>query len=143
MNKKMKCFVVIIGSIMVILILLFLYSIFDIDDGYTGKRDISENEKVEIIDFFERYYGSNNREEYIFANDINEKKFFVAKPTEVVMNWEILDSSFFTEHIFDDPVDNQYVINVKVRYSSEDCETRETFHLVKEDKKWKILWLYP
>lgn len=139
MNKKTN-FMIITDS--AILFLFFTIFVFNINDGYSGKRGITKTEKEEIIVFLENYYRANNREEYVFTNEICKKYFFIPKPAEVVLNWEILDSSFFVKHIFDNPIDNQYIINVSVKYSNEKYYIEETFHLINEEGKWKILWLY-
>ncbi len=128
-------------------ILFILFSIFilinilSIGDGYSGKRTINEYERKEIADFLEKYYSSNNRKEYVFKNKINENILVIPNETEVVLKWEMLDTSFFVKHIFDDPVDNQYVVDVKVNYKNEGIKT-EVFRLVKKQEVWKILWVY-
>lgn len=141
MSKKKVYFLITIISILVIFILVSI--ILGVNDGYSGKRNLNENEKSIISNFLYEYYDSNNREEYVIKKELNIKNFFIPQATETVISWKILDNSFFVRHIFDNPIENQYVINVNVLYENQECEIEETFHLIYEDEKLKILWLYP
>lgn len=141
MSKKKVYFLITTISILVIFILVSI--ILGVNDGYSGKRNLNENEKSIISNFLYEYYDSNNREEYVIKKELNKKNFFIPQATETVISWKILDNSFFVRHIFDNPIDNQYVINVNVLYENQECEIEETFHLIYENERLKILWLYP
>ena len=141
MSKKKVYFLITTISILVIFLLVSI--ILGVNDGYSGKRNLNENEKSIISNFLYEYYDSNDREEYVIKKELNKKNFFIPQATETVISWKILDNSFFVRHIFDNPIDNQYVINVNVLYENQECEIEETFHLIYENERLKILWLYP
>ena len=127
-----------ITTISILVIFILVSIILGVNDGYSGKRNLNENEKSIISNFLYEYYDSNNREEYVIKKELNKKNFFIPQATETVISWKILDNSFFVRHIFDNPIDNQYVINVNVLYENQECEIEETFHLIYENERLKI-----
>ncbi|MGI5173426.1 hypothetical protein H0R92_07460 [Treponema sp. OMZ 840] len=90
------------------------YSIWDIRDGFSGKRSLTEQEISDISSTLSNYF--NNQE---------------SKP----IKWEIC-SAYFAEAIYDDPVSNQYNVNVDCFYENEKKNYR--FTLLKGLKKYHI-----
>lgn len=100
------------------------YSIWDIGNGFSGKGSFTEQEISDISSTWSNYF--NNQE-------------------SKSIKWEIC-SSYFAEAIYDDPVSNQYNVNVDCLYENE--KKKYGFTLLKGLNKYHIdtvqqFYVYP
>lgn len=90
------------------------YAIWDIEDGLSGNRSLSEQEISDISIALNDYF--NNQE---------------SRPYK----WEIT-LSYFAKAIYDDPIPNQYIVHVVCSYENE--KIKYGFALLKGLKKYHI-----
>ena len=72
------------------------YAIWDIEDGFSGNRSLTEQEIYDISMTLNDYFNNQTIRPY---------------------KWEIT-GSFFAEAVYDDPIPNQYFVNLKCFYEN-------------------------
>ena len=90
------------------------YAIWDIEDGLSGNRSLTEQEIYDISMTLNDYFNNQTIKPY---------------------KWEIT-GSFFAEAVYDDPIPNQYFVNLKCFY--ENKIINYGFFLLKGSTKFHI-----
>ena len=93
------------------------YTLWDIEDGLSGNRNLTEQEISDITIMLNDYFNSQETK--------TEK-------------WEIT-SSYFAKDIWNDPVPNQYIVYVICTYKNE--KKKYSFSMLKGCKDYHIDWV--